>query len=148
VSAYPDAKSAFVAATSDAVFVCPARTLARAMAKAQKEPVYRYFFSYAPDDLRHAAHGASHGAELLFVFDHLRPLGHVPTANEQLLAHAVTDYWTRFADTGDPNGPGNIPWPRYDAKTDPHVVLDTPVAPQSGLHTANCDFWDGVPIGD
>ncbi|MGH2603178.1 MAG: carboxylesterase/lipase family protein, partial [Dehalococcoidia bacterium] len=67
-AAYPPAeyggpRQALVAATSDARFICTARTAARAVAANQSEPVYRYFFTQA---LRGpaAAFGASHGLEL------------------------------------------------------------------------------------
>ena len=50
--------------------------------------------------------GATHGAEMPYVFDHLdqQPL---PWADaDRRLAAAMATYWTNFAKTGDPNGAG------------------------------------------
>ena len=45
VGSYATPRQAFVAMTTDARFVCPSRTVARAMTAGQQEPVYRYLFS-------------------------------------------------------------------------------------------------------
>jgi para-nitrobenzyl esterase len=156
VSTYADAKEAFVAATTDAVFVCPARALARALSKSQTEPVYRYYFSHALETRSRAKEsGAIHGLELLFVFGHLHPNGYRPTEGEEALASLIQGYWTSFAGAGDPNdarhaaSPTDVPvkrvrWERYDANQDDYVTLDDAPKMASALHSANCDFWDGV----
>ncbi len=140
-SAYADAKSAFVAATTDAVFLCPARQIARALAKSQTEPVYRYLFAHQVQQRRNAEAAAPHGVELLFVFHHLRPGGYTPAPAEEELATTIGHAWRRFADSGAPPG-----WPRYDAGTDPYFVLDEKTAEAKGLHTEHCDFWDSLGL--
>jgi para-nitrobenzyl esterase len=44
--------------------------------------------------------------------------GPAPTPEDQAVARMVNTYWANFARTGDPNGPGLPPWPRYDPSKD------------------------------
>jgi para-nitrobenzyl esterase len=135
-------RGAFIAATSDARFICPARVVARTVADAQPEPVYRYFFTHALEGPARAL-GAFHGLELAFVFGTLGTTsGYRPSDAERALAEALIGYWTRFAAAGDPNGAGAVPWPAYDPATDPYLQLDTPIAAGMGVRTAHCDFWE------
>lgn len=63
----------------------------------------------------------------------------------------------RFAWSGNPNTPvdhshGSPPppmvhWPSYNATGDANLVLDIPLATQTGLKSALCDFWDKHPLG-
>ena len=144
-SDYASPWAAFVALTTDAKFVCPARRAARAFADGQVEPVFRYVFSHALDDApAQKKFGAWHGVEVLYVFDHLAVAGYVPSPAETALAATIEHAWARFADGGDPNdGASPPPWPRWDA-TDPYLRLDAPLSTGAGVRTAQCDFWDGV----
>jgi para-nitrobenzyl esterase len=84
--------------------------------------------------------------ELLFVFDHLHPNGYAATPPEEALSASIMGYWSRFAATGDPSGAGAVPWPRYDAATDPYLKLDETIGKDERLHAASCDFWDGLGV--
>jgi para-nitrobenzyl esterase len=53
----------------------------------------------------------------------------------------MTDYWTSFAATGDPNGAGHPVWPRYAAGAEPYLDLDVEPTARAGYHAAQCDFW-------
>ncbi len=79
------------------------------------DPVYLYEFTRAPPYLAGSPYhnlGATHGVELPYVFDHLDPDRHWERADRRL-AQLIPAYWIRFARTGNPNGPGLPPWPRF-----------------------------------
>lgn len=141
-SAYGDARSAFVAAMTDAFFVCPGRTLARAASATQQSPVFRYFFSHRPERVRRG--GATQGLELLFVFDHLKPSGYLPSSEEEALSREMMGYWSRFVKTGDPNGDGAPSWPIYQPSADNFLSFGDRITEGAGLHAGACDFWDSV----
>jgi para-nitrobenzyl esterase len=138
-------RAAMVAVTTDARFVCPSRAIARTVAAAQSEHVYRYFFTHALDNSPNPTVrllGAWHGLELLWVFGHLNVAAYMPSAGETALSASMIGYWTRFAASGDPNGGGASAWPTYDVATDPYLALDDTIAAGAGIRTAKCDFWD------
>jgi para-nitrobenzyl esterase len=142
-SAFPSPQKAYVAATTDARFVCPSRRIARAAAGGQSEPVFRYFFTKSLDSTAAAALGAYHSLELPFVFGTLGKFpGFSPSARELALSGAMNAYWARFASTGNPNGAGATFWPRYDPALDPYLDLDNTIFSGAGVRTARCDFWD------
>jgi para-nitrobenzyl esterase len=54
-------------------------------------------------------------------------------------------YWTRFANSADPNGGGAPNWPKYDATGDQNFGFDVPTsAAETGYKKAKCDFWDSA----
>jgi para-nitrobenzyl esterase len=75
---------------------------------------------------------------------------HTLKNKQQDLSDQLVLAWTNFAWTGNPNGLGNFPWPRYtNSSTSPAwLIQDIPAmstltdAQYSALR--KCDFWDAV----
>ncbi|MGB7904479.1 MAG: carboxylesterase family protein [Steroidobacteraceae bacterium] len=139
---FGSARRAYVALTSDLKFICPSRSIARALTSAQAEPVYRYFFTEVPDAPAASVYGAVHGLELLYVFGVLDIQGYSPAAAERALSTSMQAYWGGLAANGTPSAVGAPAWTPYDASRDNHLVLDAAaLAMGEGVNTARCDFW-------
>jgi para-nitrobenzyl esterase len=143
-----EARVAYIQATTDAQFVCPARTIARAAAGSQTEPVWRYFFTQAAASAfggaGSASKGAFHGLELFYVFTGVERMlgGLFATPADETVVERMMDYWSSFARTGDPNLASQPNWPRYDVATDPFMEIAATGTAGTGVRTDKCDLWD------
>jgi para-nitrobenzyl esterase len=114
-----------------------------AQAATGESPVYRYLFTHIlppPADVR----GAYHSAEIEFVFDVLANKDLKWSADDKKLAEMMADYWTNFAKTGNPNGPGLPVWPAFKASDGYQIMdLDVPAKVISDEHRDRYEFLSG-----
>ena len=102
--------------------------------KTGDSPVYRYHLELAaPPSKYHPGSFAFHSDDIEYVFGTLdtRP-GAVWRPEDRKLSEQMMSYWTNFAKTGDPNGPGLPEWPKYDKD---HSLIHLDSAITSGPDT-------------
>jgi para-nitrobenzyl esterase len=148
-SSYDAPIDALIAVDSDSLLTCPTREVARAATGPSRPAVWRYLYIHRyENDATLNLYRAFHTAELFFVFGNIEPPdpnGYTPTAAEVTLARQIMGYWTRFAATGNPNGPGAVQWPAYDPATDAMLQLDDTFVEINGYHNPQCDYLATLP---
>jgi len=121
---------------------CP--TLRTAEAAAGHAPVFAYEFA-EDSGLEYEGFplGAYHSWDLPFVWDVSTAVGQFPelTPEQERLGADIIGYWASFARTGDPNGPGTEPWPRFQPGGEVLGMSSTSIAPTPFAADHHCDFW-------
>ncbi|MBC6982883.1 carboxylesterase/lipase family protein [Caulobacter sp. 17J80-11] len=120
-----------------------------------RAPVWLYRFDRRPPfpagSVR-ADWGASHFAELWYMFDHLDQEPWAWSPADRALADAMAGYWVNFARTGDPNGPGLPAWAPFDGAAslcfeDRPAPCDLPDRKTLSAFDAAYDAVRGAPFG-
>lgn len=143
---YGSSLNAAMAAMGDGSLGCPSRHAAKLLSQAGAD-AYLYFFSYVPKGTLFDGLGSFHSAELKYVFGNPGQLQPQPlTDEEKPLSKSIMGYWSRHAQSGDPNGEGAPKWAKYDVATDQNIVLNVAITSQTGLKKDLCDFWDTLTI--
>jgi para-nitrobenzyl esterase len=104
--------------------------------------VYRYSFDKAPPvapgtkingvPATSKDIGARHAGEIEYVFGALKSIDVPWEPGDWKVSELMMSYWTNFAKTGNPNGPGLPTWPTYDKATGfqvMHLNIDSGAAP-------------------
>lgn len=141
----------------DAAFGWHTWTWARLQSRLGKSKVFYYYFDQHPEypaDSPQAGHGAPHGRDVAYVFEHFTgDDGQKPTTADNTISEAMATYWTNFAKYGDPNGKGVAKWPAFSEQ---HPVLmylsqtphTGPVPSEEGLKVLDSYFaWRRAPEG-
>jgi para-nitrobenzyl esterase len=115
--------------------------------KTGDSPVYRYHFELrALPSKFHPGSFAFHSDDIEYVFGTLdtRP-GETVRPEDRKLSDEMMSYWTNFAKTGDPNGPGLPTWPKYGAD-DALIHLNDPITAGPDTLRARYEFLlKGMP---
>jgi para-nitrobenzyl esterase len=103
---------------------------ARLQSTTGKSPVYYYSFRQQPPFPAGSVYqgwGASHYAELWYVFDHLDQSPWRWTKADHQVAEEMSSYWVNFAKTGNPNGPGLPQWPAFSSEENKVLDIADPI---------------------
>ncbi|VFU07313.1 carboxylesterase/lipase family protein [Methylocella tundrae] len=157
--AYPTPQLAMdaVSTQGSVFFPCTTRQILKSIAN--QVPVYAYEFDdqtapfYFPK-MPGFQPLAYHTSDIQYLF----PLWHggadgIPhplNKMQQALSDQLVTAWTNFAWTGNPNGQGNSPWPRYRLQPNKAYYLSENIPVLSTMSDAEyaaankCDFWDTI----
>jgi para-nitrobenzyl esterase len=152
VAAYPhatdeEARQAQLGLERDLRFGWDMWAWARLQAGTGKSPVFYYSFRQQPPfpaSSVYAGWGASHFAELWYVFNHLDQSHWNWTAADRKLADEMSTYWVNFARSGDPNGPGLPPWPAFTNAESKVQYLGDPIIVGSVANIHGLSVFDAV----
>jgi para-nitrobenzyl esterase len=122
------------------------RLFAQSQAALGAKTFVYYFTRVPPAPPGRPSRGATHVAEIPYMFDNLGE-GTPWTDTDRQLADRMSSYWVNFARTGDPNGPGLPEWPGYSPDgVGRAMVLGDRVEPETTTTppVSSLDFFDSA----
>jgi para-nitrobenzyl esterase len=152
VSAYPhatdaEAKQARLDLERDLRFGWDMWAWARLQAGNGQSPIYYYLFRQKPPFPAGSIYegwGASHFAELWYVFDHLNQTPWHWTDADRKVAEEMSSYWVDFAKTGNPNGQALPLWPTFTNADSKVLYLGDPIVIGGVANINSLKVFDAV----
>jgi para-nitrobenzyl esterase len=151
-AAYPyttdsDARQARLDLERDLRFGWDMWAWARLQATTGHGAVYYYSFKQRPPfpaGSPYEGWGASHFAELWYVFDHLDQGKWQWSPADRQLAAEISDYWVNFAKTGNPNGKGLPQWRAFHGENGNTQYLIDPITAGEVPNIKQLQVFDSV----
>ncbi len=136
-----------IAIRTDAEFRIRSLTVAERQAALQSAPVFMYAFEWETP-VHEGRLKSPHALDVPFTFDTLdltRAHGDRPDAFH--LSATMAETWINFARTGRPSHPNLPPWPAYDTKTRPTMILDTDCHVTNDPRAEGRKLWQELTMG-
>jgi para-nitrobenzyl esterase len=137
VADFESPEAALARVTGDAALVCSTHDTARRAAAAGL-PVWMYNFDFPIPIPGLEFLGATHGAEIAFVFDT------VEGEPQTTIGHPMRSYWTSLARTGSPVSYGAFAWPAFSPDDDRRINFAVPLEVRTDFRSDQCAFWRTV----
>jgi len=122
-------------------------TWARLQARSKRNPVYYYSFRQRPPfpvGSVYEGWGASHFAELWYVFDHLNQAPWYWSPADRKLAKVMSSYWVNFATSGNPNAQGVPQWPAFTSTDSKVLYLGDPITVDGVANINSLSVLDAI----
>lgn len=135
-------RDSLLRAETDKVMTRAVRRWAMLQTRSGRADAYTYYFAHVPPEDGLRRFGAYHGAEVMYAYDNLGKDGDAAyDTRDFTLRDQMSGYWTNFARTGDPNGPGLPQWPTFRKATDKVMRFDAGSAVAPRPRPDAVDFW-------
>jgi para-nitrobenzyl esterase len=152
LAAYPhatdeEAKQARLGLERDLRFGWDMWAWARLQAATGQNRVYYYSFRQRPPFPAGSVYegwGASHYAELWYVFDHLDQEPWPWTTADRKVAEEISSYWVNFAKSGNPNGQDLPEWPAFTTAQSKVQYLGDPITVGGVANISGLTVFDSV----
>ena len=98
--------------------------------KTSKTNVYTYLFVHPQPGATKERYHTFHSSELPYIFNNLNHSQRPWTAEDEKIAETMSNYWTNFIATGDPNGMGLPKWQAFRESPEETMELGDKMEPR------------------